>query len=143
MNTAKYLWMSIDLRRGRHNSVTGRLLRLSPSRSQITARFPSYPRTDGSSPSRLILREPGRTGRLRTLTIPEEIEPITGTTMYIRMNLSQKRLSRMRKAREKTVRETMTARKTPGRKIIVRDSAMSCPDGTDLATPSPDDPSLR
>jgi len=49
----------------------------------------------------------------------------------------------MRKAGEKAARETITARKTPGRKIIVWDSAMSCPDWTDFATPSPDDPSMR
>jgi len=68
MYIEKYPWMPIDDDRGRPRSVPDRPVRQSPSRLKMTAPFPSYPRTDGVRPSRPVLSNFGRTGRLRTLT---------------------------------------------------------------------------
>jgi len=69
MYIEKYPWMPIDDDRGRPRSVPDRPIRPSPSRLKMTAPFPSYPRTDGVWPSRPVLSNFGRTGRLRTLHI--------------------------------------------------------------------------
>ena len=55
MYIEKYPWMPIDDDRGRPRSVPDRPIRPSPSRLKMTAPFPSYPRTDGMTPSRPVL----------------------------------------------------------------------------------------
>ena len=67
MYIEKYPWMPIDDDRRRPRSVPDRPIRPSPSRLKMTAPFPSYPQTDGVLPSRPVLSNFGRTGRLRTL----------------------------------------------------------------------------
>ena len=77
MYIEKYPWMPIDDDRGRPRSVPDRPIRPSPSRLKMTAPFPSYHRTDGVWPSRPVLSNFGRTGRLITLIaiLPSELVP--------------------------------------------------------------------
>jgi len=89
MYPEKNPWISTDDTWGRQGSVPGRPLRPSPSCLKKTAPFPSYPRTDGDSPSRPVLRNFGRTGRLRTLWRPMGAASHRPDAHSLRLNATQ------------------------------------------------------
>ena len=92
MYIEKYPWMPIDDDRGRPRSVPDRPIRLSPSRLKMTAPFPSYPRTDGGWPSRPVLRNFGRTGRLRTLVGNRSSPSLQATLLEVALPASVGRI---------------------------------------------------